>query len=218
MTTTEPTTLAEVHRRYREIAPEPTPSNPEVARELTRRLLVSAIRRDNRLTAGILGGKALSAEDHAGLIAEFAAAHLLQEMQNNTPAIADEAAAVIAGAAQDGSVGEWVRQHAQSLGIDAGEVDRLATAEARLRAAQTGDAEKALAQNADMARTLGRIVSEMSAGLYAAWINLQRGDSGAALKWIEEMPADARDRDPETTWNGTETGAEWLARTQAPVS
>jgi len=134
--TAEPAALAAIFARYREIAPEPSPDSPDVARELTRRLLVSAIRRDNRLEAGILGGGAVSAEDHAGLTAEFAAAHLLQEMRNNAPAVADEAAAVIAGAALDGSAGEWVRQHAQSLGIDTAEVDRLATAEARLRSAQ----------------------------------------------------------------------------------
>jgi hypothetical protein len=260
-TTTAPDTLKDVYARYREIAPEPDPESTDPSKAAAVRLLVHAQRGFTRM---------LNPDMVSEVCAQFAFVHLLLWLRENQPEAAARLAREITDAWNDGGgIGEWLWEHAQSLGIDTSEVAALATAEARLRAAQTATeastpvylatiahlagalrdirdanpvapaggyardrASLALgtippgvtmgaahsvdraAMRADAVQTLGGIVTELSRGLYAAWIDLQRGDHGRVLRWVADMPAELRHREGDDAWNGTETGERWLHRTQ----
>lgn len=214
MTATEtavPTTLEGIRARLREIAPYPAPDDPAAAMKLARYMTVQGLRRNSRCLDTAVGPDVtLSMDAVSALQFQYAVVHLLAALGRGEagPDSANVLSAEILGAWDDGAgIGEWLWEHAQALGIDPGEVNRLAEAEAAL--------EVPLPARTDALRVLGGIVSEMSAGLYAAWIDLQRGDREAALKFIESMPAELRQRDGDAAWNGAETGAAWIDRTQA---
>lgn len=70
------------------------------------------------------------------------------------------------------------------------------------------------AENAKLARggrTLGDVVTLQSRTLMAAWIDAERGDHGAAREHLAQATEDVLELH---TWDGKETGAEWLERTR----
>lgn len=56
-----------------------------------------------------------------------------------------------------------------------------------------------------------RITTAWTRGMYAAWIDCQRGDVKAAMRCLSE----GLDGYDGTEWNGTETGMQWWERTKA---
>jgi hypothetical protein len=60
------------------------------------------------------------------------------------------------------------------------------------------------------AATLGDVVSRLGRLMYAAWIDAERGDHEAARETVTQAIEDVHELH---TWDGTETGAEWLERT-----
>lgn len=66
-------------------------------------------------------------------------------------------------------------------------------------------------------QTLGKVVAGQSRSLYAAWIEVRRGDLDAAAQWVLNSVPDVWDGPPEEEWNGTETGGEWFDRTIEPA-
>lgn len=67
-----------------------------------------------------------------------------------------------------------------------------------------------LAKTQRAAQTLGRTVVSQARSLYAAWIEVARGDLHAASQWVLNSVPDVWDDEP---WNGTETAQEWFDRT-----
>lgn len=61
-------------------------------------------------------------------------------------------------------------------------------------------------------RTLGTAVTRHGRTLMAAWIDLARGDPAAAQEILAQETENVLELH---TWNGTETGSEWLRRTEA---
>lgn len=222
MTETAPVTPDEIRAGYQQIVPDLDPGSPYVARQLVRALLVSAMRRDRRCAAAVLSAdEELSADEHAALVGEFAAVHLLHAMITGTGESVTELAAQISGAALDGGgISEILWEDARALGVNPDEVSRLAEAEAavtaaareRDRAAQAADLDKA--QGA--CRLLARVVSEQLRGLYAAWIDTTRGDMNAVRETVLRSQEDLGAYPDGQDWNRTETGDEWYSRTWDP--
>jgi hypothetical protein len=81
--------------------------------------------------------------------------------------------------------------------------------------AERDQLERERDQLAEGGRALGRVVELQLSTLMAAWIDAERGDLDAAketiAQWIENVPE-------LEEWNGTETGAEWLKRTEEAES
>lgn len=69
-----------------------------------------------------------------------------------------------------------------------------------------------LEQVRQAAQTLGMVVTRHGRTMQAAWIDLVRGDPAAAQ---ETLGVETEGVPELHTWNGTETGAEWLRRTEA---
>lgn len=141
-TTATPDTLEGVRDRLREIAPFPKADSADLARDLSRYLAVTAIRRDARCAELVLAGDVEVARDlHAALAGEFAALHLLEAMRRGDAHSPSAAAAQVLDAWQDGGgIGEWLWEHGQALGVDPDEVSKLAEAEARLEGLGLGRA------------------------------------------------------------------------------
>lgn len=138
----EENTLKGIRARLREIAPDPGAESADVAEALARNMTVSALRRNSRcLNSALSPDQALSIEALSALCYQFAAVHLLQAFRaEEGPERANLIAAEILSAWDDGGgIGEWLWEHAQKLGVDADEVNRLADAEARLEAAPKAD-------------------------------------------------------------------------------
>lgn len=140
MTTTEPTTLEGVRARLREIAPYPAPDDPDAALKLARYMTVQGLRRNSRcLDTALSPDVALSMDALSAVQFQYAVVHLLAAMGRGEsgPDSANVLSAEILSAWDDGAgIGEWLWEHAQALGIDPGEVVRLAEAEAALEAAR----------------------------------------------------------------------------------
>lgn len=134
---TMPDTLRGIYARLREIAPVPDPSGTDVTWQLSRYLLVAALKANARAEAEVLSARSLSMETLAAVHAGIAAVHLNEAGRLGHPSPADGGfAAEVAAAILDGDgIGEWLWIHSRALGIDANEVVRLAEAEARLKAA-----------------------------------------------------------------------------------
>lgn len=122
-----PLTRGQISARLSEIAPQ-----PDDARSLAKCIAVAALRRWHRhLTphqfADDENSRALERESVNGMCYEFAALHLLMAMLAGEPGESpDFTVAQITDAWDDGGgIGEWLWEHAQALGIDAGEVNRL---------------------------------------------------------------------------------------------
>jgi hypothetical protein len=127
---TEPTTLKGIRNRLAEIAPYPPPDDPDAALKLARYMTVQGLRRNSRcLNTALNPDVVLSMDALSALQFQYAVAHLL--LARGRPAAT--LAAEILTAWDDGAgIGEWLWEHAQILGIDGGEVVRLAEAEAAL--------------------------------------------------------------------------------------
>lgn len=129
-----PVMLEGIRARLREIAPDPRADSPDSADALARNMTVSALRRNSRL---LNSNQALTPEAVSVLCYQFAAVHLLQLLREITGSpercnlIADE---ILSAWDDGGGIGEWLWEHALGLGIDPGEVNRLADAEAQLEA------------------------------------------------------------------------------------
>lgn len=74
------------------------------------------------------------------------------------------------------------------------------------------EAELAKVQGA--ARTLGMVVTHQARDLYAAWIDVSRGDLQAVRERVLNSVPDCDDNGPGGQWNGTEAGDEWFERTR----
>jgi hypothetical protein len=61
--------------------------------------------------------------------------------------------------------------------------------------------------------TLGRIVVRMSRSMQAARIDMLQNGPKAGMQWILNSLPDVDDNDPADQWDGKETAAEWLDRT-----
>lgn len=135
--TVTPDTLTGISDRYREIAHAPDPSSSGVAWDLSRWLLVSALRANALSDMQALAGEGLSTDTMDALRGNFAAVHLLEAVRRTVrtgePVAPTSVAAQIADACY-GEFGEWLWEHSRHLGIDINEVTRLAEAEARLKA------------------------------------------------------------------------------------
>jgi hypothetical protein len=213
--TSSPATLGDTRARYRQIAPEPSPEAPDVARQLARALLVSALRRNHRLTDIVLSaGEVLNADELAALAGEFTAVHLLHAMITGTGESVHELAAQVTGAVRDGGgIGEFLWEAAQALAVDADEVNRLAGSEARITAAAR---DKELADVKGACALLARVASEQQRTLYAAWVDANRDDAKALRETIVTSQEDLADYDGARKWDGTETGGQWYSRTWDP--
>lgn len=205
--TAVPDTLRDVYARYREIAPEVDPEGSCTAWHLSRYLLVNAIRANARAEYEVLNGGGLSTSTLAELHGCFAAVHALESNRivPDNPTRAIVAAAEIAEAIRDGGgIGEWLWEHSRHLGISINEVTRLAEAEARLKAASTGPSDK---ERADKAEQLAR---EHERVMYAALLDLTDGDHGDSESNLRQQLEGVTFPDD---WDGTESGTEWLERT-----
>jgi hypothetical protein len=133
-TAAAPDTIEGVRARFREIAPFPEAGGADLARDLSRYLAVTAVRRGAHCAELVLAGDAKGTRDlHAALAGEFAAVHLLEAMRRGDAHSPSAAAAQVLDAWQDGGgIGEWLWEHGQALGVDPDEVSKLAQAEARL--------------------------------------------------------------------------------------
>lgn len=131
---TTPMTADQINDRLREIAPA-----PEDARGLAKCLAVAALRRWHRHLAPFYftddeNSRALERESVNSMCCEFATLHLLMAAINSRGSSVNELAAQITGAWDDGGeIGAWVWEHAQALGIDTAEVERLEDAWQALR-------------------------------------------------------------------------------------
>lgn len=129
------TTIADIYAEMREVARDgiPDPSAPDVADRLARGLLAAGQRRyilalDHRVPPD---PEMLTAE-----CALFAALHLLMGLRETDTDAARRLSSEIAIAWEDGAgVGEHLWEHGRVLGVDTGEIARLANAEAGLRSA-----------------------------------------------------------------------------------
>ena len=132
MSTTEaPMTWPQIRDALEAIAPTVTEDGPVDARALARTMAVSAQRRWNRNLSRYFAGqdeatRRLFTESVSAMCAEFAMIHLLMALMDENPVRADELATQIRDAWDDGgSIGEWLWEHEQALGIDADAVNRL---------------------------------------------------------------------------------------------
>jgi hypothetical protein len=119
-------------------------------------------------------------------------------------AVIEHAAPLIAAAERD----RYRREHDEA---DARlrQMDEQARQAIAAEAAAVQQAEGELAKARDMIRVLGGLCNMYVRGLYAAWIDAQRGD----LKAVIENLAEGLDGFEGPEWNGTETGTEWHDRT-----
>jgi hypothetical protein len=203
-----PATLEAIRARYRQIAPPVEPGSPSPVWDLSRSLLLSALRgwAVTLSPDGAMDHKVISA-----MLSDFAALHLLRHLQSADPEAAARLAREIASAWDDGGgVGERLWEHARPLGIDTDEVSALTTAEARLRVATGASEAKAGREAAARFLSLSEAHERV---MFAAWIDLRRGDPDAARQLLNEQLEGHCDVDgPE--WSG-ETGAQWLAKATA---
>lgn len=211
--TTEPDALAGIYARYREIAPDADPKSPDPSEALAVSLLVHA-QRD--YTRTLSPAATLDYAMIGAMCARFAAAHMLAWLRANQPEAAVRLSGEIASAWDDGgSIGEWLWEHAQPLGVDTDTVNRLAEAEAAIQGAKQRDAEQAavematalaLAQSA--VESLGKLADSHERVLYAASVDLARGDADAARALLWEQ-LDGFDWEPA---GENETGMQYLNR------
>lgn len=93
---------------------------------------------------------------------------------------------------------------------------RRELAEVRELAHNLGDVRKIDALTAEREKLSGacqllaRVVSDQGRALYAAWIDAERGDHDAAKETVTQQIEQVLELH---TWNGTETGTQWLERT-----
>lgn len=131
MTTTEaPKTRGEIRERLDRIAPYPKRGTvagfTDHARTVAKYLAVSAQRRwKYNLDIADMNSDGYQ-QSVRTMMAEFAALHLLMRLRETSPGAAEIAAVQIRDAWDDGGgIGEWLWEHATTLGIDTDEVSRL---------------------------------------------------------------------------------------------
>lgn len=141
MTDTAPTTLKGVRSRLAEIAPYPTADDPDAALKLARYMTVQGLRRNSRcLDTALSPDAVLSMDALSALQFQYGIVHLIEAFRRGVhgTGVPDVLAAELLNAWDDGAgIGEWLWEHAQGLGIDGGEVVRLAEAEAALESARS---------------------------------------------------------------------------------
>lgn len=64
------------------------------------------------------------------------------------------------------------------------------------------------------AQVLGMVVTRQARDLYAAWVDIARGDMAAVRERVLNAQPDCDDNEPGDQWNGTETGGQWFDRTR----
>jgi hypothetical protein len=206
-------TLEEIRKRYTEIAPGATSGTPAPALALARWLTLSVQRGFTRMLSPYIP------MDHGEmllLIARFEALHLLAARIGANRDDAGRLAAEMLGAEEDGgSIGEWLYEHGKALGVDTNEVSCLADAEARIEGADATPTDSEWAESAKAAaEAIEKVAESHERVLYAAWIDLRRGDPGAARQLLLEQ----LDGFDGPDWDGTETGAKWLERAKADAA
>jgi len=208
MTTAEPT-LAGARARYREIAPVPDPSSPDLGEQLGKYLAMIGQRR------AFLG--AHSAEDSEAAGIAMAAVLLWHRLESYAePHLSERAARDIVRAWADAeAVTEWLGKFGRRFGVDASEVNGAAQLEALLLSARQADAEKAAGELAAKAESAGqamdaldKVIESHERAMYAASVDLRRGDPDAALHLLC-LQLDGVEGEPA---NENETGMEYLNR------
>lgn len=116
---------------------------------------------------------------------------------------------------------EQSRQRAELAGkLDAvteerNELRDMLQRQANERADSIAELAAELERTRQACQTLGMVVTRHGRTMQAAWIDLVRGDPAAAQ---ETLGVETEGIPELQTWNGTETGTEWLRRTETEDS
>lgn len=95
-----------------------------------------------------------------------------------------------------------------------GSVARYELALLRLPDAPQVDWPEDVARLRSGAETLGKVVVHQARSMEAARIEMLQNGPTAAMQWILASIPDVDDNDPADQWDGRETAAEWLDRTE----
>jgi hypothetical protein len=223
--TTAPVTEAQIKQRINAITGWPPAGTPVTsASVLAKSLAVSAQLRWARSMSDYFAiGDDRFAESIQVMCAKLGLLHLLADLMDRDPARADELAAAVCAMWDDGGeVGTTLWEHCRSLGIDAGEVNRLedawqATPEAQAaRKPPAADGEKMAADLASARRavqTLSNITGSNMQAMEAARIEMRQTGPESAMQWIINSLPEFWE-DPDTAWDGTESAQAWFDRTR----
>jgi hypothetical protein len=210
--TTETEARTKIRAQLKELVPYPA-GDDVTARQVAAYLATETSVAWARMmdTAG-----SISTTDVAIVMGQFAAAHLLLALAEADEARANEAAAQIRDAWEDGGgQGEWTWEHLTRLGLPADRIIALAgeLAAATRTAAPPEGAETAKLR--EVIATLSRIVSQQCLSMEAARVEMRQNGPQQAMQWILNSLPDVWDGPEGSEWDGTESAQAWMDRLDA---